>query len=49
MKENVFAKRHLSYVASLFDSQQVPPEINPYYLMRYDCRQVNDVTSFWPN
>jgi len=49
LRENVFNRRHHSFVASAFDKAGTPPEINPYFIMRFDCRQVNDVLSFWPN
>lgn len=50
MKENVMSERQLNYVASYVEpiSPTAIPEVNPYYLMRYDCRQINDVISFWP-
>lgn len=48
MKEQVFNRRHHNYVVSIFDKQSPVPEVNPYYLMRFDCRQINDILTFWP-
>ena len=47
MKENVFNKKFLSYVSTNYESSTF--EINPYYMMRFDCRSINDILTFYPN
>ncbi|CDW73838.1 wd repeat-containing protein 20 [Stylonychia lemnae] len=47
MKENICYKKFLNYIAVLYDSTS--PEINPYQMMRFDCRSINDIITFYPN
>ena len=50
LRENIHVRRQLNFIAALFESHGSPPiEINPYYLMRFDCPQVNDILTFWPH
>lgn len=46
MKENICNKRFLNYVASLYENPNGAlggVDINPYYMMKYDCRAINDI------
>ncbi len=47
MKESIHSKRYLNFVASLYESQEV--QVNPYYMMKYDCRSINDIITIWYN
>ncbi len=41
MKESISYKKHFNYVTSLFETPQI--EVNPYFMMKFDCRSINDV------
>lgn len=44
MKENICNKRHLNYVTSIYENPNgAGIDINPYFMMKYDCRTINDI------
>lgn len=50
MKENVYNRKYLNYVATFYESLSgSTPEVNPYYMLRFDCRSINDILTFYPN
>jgi hypothetical protein len=50
LRQNIHVRRQLNFVGALFESHgPQPTEINPYFLMRFDCLQVNDILTFWPH